>query len=184
MFDWYWRLWDRLRYGSEREHYRKYFPGVLERELLFRPMRKYDIPAVAAIEKAAYPFPWSEDTFRACFTITYYNWVGEYKGEVVAYGILSAILDESHLLNLCVSPRFQGRGFGRQMMQKLIDEARQQGADTLFLEVRPSNTSALRLYDSMGFNEIGRRKNYYPAAKGRREDALLLALVLGGEMTG
>jgi ribosomal-protein-alanine N-acetyltransferase len=178
VFDWFYRRWDRFRYGGEREYYREYFPGVLERDLLFRPMRKYDIPAVAVIELSAYPFPWNEDTFRSCFTAGYCNWLGEFQGQIAAYGILSVILKEAQILNLCVSPALQGRGFGRQMLQKLIDEARARGADTVFLEVRPSNTAALRLYHGMGFNEAGLRKNYYPAGNGRREDALLLALTL------
>jgi ribosomal-protein-alanine N-acetyltransferase len=184
VFDWLYRLWDYFRYGREREYFRTYFPAVLEKELLFRPMRKYDIPSVAAIEQTAYPFPWSEATFHDCFNANYYNWVGEYQGQVAAYGILSVVLDESHVLNLCVAPAMQKRGFGHQMLRKLIDEARAKGADTLFLEARPSNVSALRLYYGMGFNEVGLRRDYYPAVGGRREDALLLALALGEGMNG
>lgn len=174
---WLDRMVDMLGYDAERQFYGKHFSSIMNEELRFRPMLKSDIKAVAAIEAAAYEFPWSDATFRDCFKARYQSWVGEYQTAVVAYGILSVVLDEAHVLNLCVSPQAQGKGYGRRLMQKLIDEAAAQKADTLFLEVRPSNEPALRLYDSLGFNEVGRRKGYYPA-QGGREDALLLALAL------
>jgi ribosomal-protein-alanine N-acetyltransferase len=97
----------------------------------------------------------------------------------VGYGISTIGAGESHVLNLCVSPNWQGRGYGRVILQKLIDEATRFKADSLFLEVRPSNPNAIKLYRSLGFNEIGMRKDYYPASNNGREDALVMARVLG-----
>lgn len=174
---WLKRMVNRLGYNAERQFYGKHFPSLMTDELRIRPMLKSDIKAVAAIEAAAYEFPWSADTFRSCFKARYHCWVGEYKTAVLAYGILSVVLDEAHVLNLCVSPQIQRRGYGRMIMQKLIDEAIERRVETLLLEVRPSNKPAIQLYENMGFNEAGRRKGYYPA-KGGREDALLLARTL------
>jgi len=91
--------------------------------------------------------------------------------------VLSVAAGEAHLLNVCVAPRLQGEGHGRRLMKRLIDLARWHQAQRIFLEVRPSNPRAIRLYHDLGFNEIGRRPNYYPARQGR-EDALVLALEL------
>ncbi|WP_255211168.1 ribosomal protein S18-alanine N-acetyltransferase [Methylogaea oryzae] len=166
-----------VSYDAEREFYAKHNPSILENELFFRPMRKSDLKAVAAIEAAAYEFPWSEATFGDCLKVGYQCWVGEHMNAVAAYGILSVAVGEGQIMNLCVSPHIHGKGYGRKMLQKLIDDAAARKAETVFLEVRPSNKPARRLYESMGFNEVGLRKGYYPARNGR-EDALLLALSL------
>jgi ribosomal-protein-alanine N-acetyltransferase len=167
-----------LEYDAEREFYGKHFPSLVEQaELTFRPMRKADLPSVSAIEELAYEFPWEPLTFRDCLKTGYCCWVGEKLGHVVGYGILTVGAGESHVLNVCVSPKVQGNGYGRRMMEQLITVARSHHAEMMFLEVRPSNTRAIRLYDSLGFNEIGTRKGYYPAKNGR-EDAMVLALML------
>jgi ribosomal-protein-alanine N-acetyltransferase len=92
----------------------------------------------------------------------------------VGHGILSIAAGESHLLNVCVHPDFQGHGFGRILVEHVLERARAGKASTIFLEVRPSNVAACELYDKLGFNEVGIRENYYPS-KGGREDALVLA---------
>uniref|UniRef100_A0A0U1PBG9 [Ribosomal protein bS18]-alanine N-acetyltransferase n=1 Tax=Mizugakiibacter sediminis TaxID=1475481 RepID=A0A0U1PBG9_9GAMM len=96
---------------------------------------------------------------------------------VIGYGILSVAAGEAHVLNVCVTPAEQGRGHGRRLLQRLIDLARWHGAERVFLEVRPSNAHAIAMYERAGFNEIGRRPNYYPAARGR-EDAIVMAMEL------
>ena len=83
---------------------------------------------------------------------------------------------EAHILNISVAPNEQGQGIGRRMLEHLIELATGK-AETIFLEVRPSNVGAIALYEKMGFNEIGVRKGYYPATNGR-EDAIMLALEL------
>lgn len=142
-----------------------------------RPMRQADIDAVIAIENAAYEFPWTPGIFRDCLRIGHQCWVYEARSGLIAYGVLSCAAGEAHVLNLCVAPNHQGHGHGRRMLRRLIDLARWHMSDRVFLEVRPSNPSAIALYLDEGFNEIGRRPNYYPAAKGR-EDAIVMAIEL------
>ena len=171
------RRW--IRYDAEADFYYKHFPSLVEQaDLILRPMQRSDIKVLAEIESAAYEFPWELETFRSCFKIGYHCWVGERAREVVGYGISTIGAGESHVLNLCVAPNWQGRGYGRVILQKLIDEATRFKADSLFLEVRPSNPNAIKLYRSVGFNEIGMRKDYYPARNNGREDALVMARVL------
>jgi ribosomal-protein-alanine N-acetyltransferase len=93
---------------------------------------------------------------------------------IVGYGILSIAAGECHLLNICIDPRFQGRGYGTSLVTRLLDVARTQNAGVAFLEVRTSNRAAYDMYSKLGFNEMGVRKNYYPT-RGGREDAILLA---------
>lgn len=143
-----------------------------------RPMRQEDVAAVMKVELAAYPFPWTEGIFRDCLRVGYHCWVLEVDSTLAGYAVWSVAAGEGHVLNLCVAPSQQGRGLGRVLLRHLIEQAGSQGAEALFLEVRPSNVPALRLYDSMGFGEIDRRRNYYPAARGR-EDAVVMALYLG-----
>lgn len=149
------------------------------RSLRFRSMREQDLGAVLVVEAAAYTHPWSEEIFRDCLRVDYECWVGELGGSIVSHGILSVAVGECHLFNLCVHPNWQGQGLGRQLLRHLLDVARGRGAKSAFLEVRASNHAARRLYDSEGFCEIGRRRGYYPASNGRREDAIVLALELG-----
>ena len=98
------------------------------------------------------------------------------QGKILGYSILAIGVGEAHILNICVAPTEQKQGIGRKMLENLIEVARGQ-AETMFLEVRPSNRVAIALYMDMGFNEIGIRKGYYPAENGR-EDAIMLALEL------
>ncbi|HMB57974.1 MAG TPA: ribosomal protein S18-alanine N-acetyltransferase [Arenimonas sp.] len=142
-----------------------------------RPMRQADIEAVVAIEQRAYPFPWTAGIFRDCLRIGHQCWVFEARTGLIGYGVLSCAANEAHVLNICVAPEHQGHGHGRRILRRLIDLARWHMADRVFLEVRPSNPAAIALYNDEGFNEIGRRPNYYPASKGR-EDALVMAMEL------
>ena len=142
-----------------------------------RPMRPEDVAEVSRIEASAYEFPWTEGIFRDCLRAGYGCWVLSRDAELLGYGVLSVAAGEAHVLNVCIAPRVQGEGHGRRLMKRLIDLARWHQAQRIFLEVRPSNPRAIRLYDDLGFNEIGRRPNYYPARHGR-EDALVMALEL------
>jgi ribosomal-protein-alanine N-acetyltransferase len=167
-----------LVYDADREFYAKVFPDSMSRRDLMRirRMTMSDLPSVAAIEKKGYQFPWGEDIFRDCLKARYECWVCEERDKVLGYCIASIAVGEAHVLNLCVDPAEQGQGIGRELLENLIESARGR-AETVFLEVRPSNTVAIALYENMGFNEIGIRKGYYPAENGR-EDALMLALEL------
>ncbi len=136
-----------------------------------------DIVAVGAMERAAYPFPWSEGIFRDCIRVGYLCRVADLEGEVVAYGIVAMGAGEAHILNLCVRGDLRSRGIGRQMLMLLLERARDAGVTDAFLEVRPSNGLAISLYQSVGFTQVGLRKDYYQAEQGR-EDALVLKLAL------
>jgi ribosomal-protein-alanine N-acetyltransferase len=142
-----------------------------------RPMRTEDIDAIMAIEERVYPAPWTAGIFADCLRVGYACWVFESDGAVVGYGVMSVGAGEAHVLNLAAHPDFQGRGLGRRMLRHLLRLARHREAAKAFLEVRPSNGRAIALYESLGFQEIGRRKGYYRDPDGR-EDALVLALPL------
>lgn len=142
--------------------------------LTFRKMRLGDVPQVLANERSSYDFPWSRGIFEDCLQARYQCWILERGRDVIGHGVLSLVAGEAHLLNVCIAQREQGRGHGRQLVLHLLDRARA-AADLVFLEVRPSNAVAVALYRSLGFNEVGLRKNYYPMRHGR-EDALVLAL--------
>lgn len=150
-------------------------PQALAADL--RPMRESDLDAVMAVELQAYPFPWTHGIFRDCLLAGYPMWVQERGGRLVGYGVLSVAAGEAHVLNLCTAPGHEGQGLARRMLLALLRVARGQGAQRVFLEVRPSNPRAIALYERNGFNEIGRRPRYYPA-HGGREDAIVMAMEL------
>ncbi|MDQ8037664.1 MAG: ribosomal protein S18-alanine N-acetyltransferase [Pedobacter sp.] len=140
-----------------------------------RRMTAADLPLVLSIEARGHAFPWTEGNFRDGLESGYYMVVMEQQGKLIGYGVVQIILDEGHLLNITIDPKLNGRGLGRELLLHLLDHARTH-TDTLFLEVRPSNSRAIALYQTSGFNEIGLRRNYYPAKDGGREDALLMAM--------
>ena len=143
-----------------------------------RPMTNADLADVLAIETSAYTHPWSEGILRDCMRVGYSCWVCEMGEDVVGHAVMSVAVGEAHLLNLCVSPDFQGLGVGRRLLNRALRIAAEREADTMFLEVRESNVGACGLYESEGFGEIGRRRAYYPKDGGGREDALVYAKAL------
>ncbi len=140
-------------------------------------MRIDDVPAVVAIEQSSYRFPWTHGVFRDCIRVGYLCGVLEFDGKIGGYCIMSFGAGEAHVLNLCVSAAIRGQGFGRASMMFMKRAARERGARKILLEVRPSNVPAKKLYESMGFEEIGTRKNYYQSEQGR-EDAIVLQLMI------
>ncbi|MCM8855537.1 MAG: ribosomal protein S18-alanine N-acetyltransferase [Candidatus Thiodiazotropha sp.] len=141
-----------------------------------RPMQNEDLSHVMAMEERVYPFPWTLGIFQDCLRVGYCCWVVTLDQQVIGYGVMSVVIDESHILNICIHPTWQGQGLGYKLTQRLLKIARQHGAETVFLEVRASNQIAFKLYEKIGFVKIGQRKNYYPAADRKREDALVMAL--------
>jgi ribosomal-protein-alanine N-acetyltransferase len=151
--------------------------AVLQQELAYRPMQESDLDAVMAIEPTIYSHPWTRGNFSDSLKSGYSCWVMEQAGCIIGYAAMMMVLDEAHLLNISVAQHVQGRGLGRALLAHMVEIARRYGGQMMFLEVRTSNTPAIRLYESMGFNEFTIRKDYYPAHQGR-EDAILMGLSL------
>ena len=151
--------------------------AMLDTRLRFRPMQMADLDAIMAIEPTIYPYPWTRGNFSDSLDAGYSGWVYEEQGRIIGYAMLMLVLDEAHLLNISIAKSHQGRGLGRALLEYMMQVARGHGAANMFLEVRPSNLSAIRLYESTGFNEMAVRRGYYPAADGR-EDAILMGMAL------
>jgi len=148
-------------------------PELLAPEVAIRPMRATDIGEVVVIERASYQFPWGEGIFRDCLRVGYVCRVLTLSRQVVAYGVMSFGAGEAHILNLCVHEAYRCRGVGRRLLGALIERAAAASMNEAFLEVRPSNTAAIRLYLALGFEQVGMRRGYYQAADGREDAAVL-----------
>lgn len=141
-------------------------------------MATTDVEDVVAVEVRAYAYPWSRGNFIDSLAAGYTARLArDGDGELVGYFVAMPGVDELHLLNLTVAPECQGQGHGGALLEAVVEEARAQQMATLLLEVRESNTRARRLYAARGFAEVGRRRGYYPARE-RREDAIVMSLVL------
>lgn len=134
-----------------------------------------DLDAVLRIEQASYDFPWNGRIFEDCLRVGYrcFGAVDAFD-HVLGHAIVSIVVDESHVLNLCVDPTHRRQGVARLLLDRMLLEASEAQARTMLLEVRPSNKGARKLYAAYGFKRIATRPNYYPAAGGR-EDAYLLS---------
>jgi ribosomal-protein-alanine N-acetyltransferase len=151
--------------------------------LRVRSMTYEDLPRVGEVERGAYAFPWSEGIFRDCIRVGYMCRVLEDRGEMIGHAVMSIGAGEAHVLNVCVRLDYRDQGHGRYLMHMMFDVARAAGAQDMFLEVRPSNPSAIHLYESLGFHRVGIRKNYYQASGPdglSREDAWVYKRSLGG----
>jgi ribosomal-protein-alanine N-acetyltransferase len=152
--------------------------AVLQPRLTRRPMMVGDLDAVVAVETRSYSHPWSRGNFTDSLAAGYLAEVlVDGTGELVGYLIAMTGVDELHLLNITVAPGWQGQGHGQALMAALQRHARHLGLATLWLEVRESNQRARALYRRLGFEEVGLRRGYYPAAV-RREDAVVMSLAL------
>lgn len=138
----------------------------------FFPMNERDLDGVAALEAGLQEFPWSRGNFADSLQAGHSVWVLRLGGDLVGFSVLMSVLDEAHLLNIGIDRRYQGQGYGARLLRRAMENARLNGAQKLFLEVRPSNDKAVALYRHFGFRQIALRKGYYPAAGGR-EDALI-----------
>lgn len=152
--------------------------AVLEPRLTRRPMTPEDLGAVMSIEVRAYSHPWSRGNFADSLAAGYRAEVLEDgPGQILAYSVTMRGVGELHLLNITVAPERQGQGCGQLLMAALHQEAERQGLATVWLEVRESNQRARALYRRLGYQEVGLRRGYYPAAV-RREDAVVMRLSL------
>jgi [ribosomal protein S18]-alanine N-acetyltransferase len=143
--------------------------------LRFEPMTMEDLEEVLVIENSIYPHPWTRGNFLDSLYSGYQTWtVREPGGALAGYFLIMLAVDEAHLLNISVRRDLHGYGIGRLELDKVVSLARGHGMTSVLLEVRPSNPRALAVYEKYGFERIGMRKGYYPAANGTREDAIVM----------
>lgn len=145
--------------------------------LEIRPMEYSDLGIVGQIERDSYAFPWTEGIFRDSIRAGYQCSVLAFGHVVAGYGVMSTGAGEAHLLNICVRGEFRHRGLGARLLDHMIQQGRDASAAVMFLETRPSNLTAIRLYQSKGFVQIGIRRGYYQAVGGR-EDAIVMRRAL------
>jgi tRNA threonylcarbamoyladenosine biosynthesis protein TsaB len=138
------------------------------------PMLKADLPEVVALEAAVQSFPWTRKNFEDALQAGYEAWVLRTVEGLQGFFIAMMAPDVAHLLVIAVAPDGQRRGYGRQMLKDLTRQSRGAGREGIVLEVRPSNLGACAFYQAEDFVQIGVRRDYYPAARGQREDALIL----------
>lgn len=144
---------------------------------LVRPLAEADLDRVMEIELEAYPHPWTRGIFADCLRVGYPCWGLQVDASLVGYCILTHAANEAHLLNLCVAPSWQRRGLGGILLEHVVRLALAHRCESIFLEVRPSNRDAIRLYQRSGFTVIGKRPGYYSNGDGR-EDAIVMRLKL------
>jgi [ribosomal protein S18]-alanine N-acetyltransferase len=143
-----------------------------------RRMRAADLPQVMLIELSTFTMPWSEATFRGLLRRKDSDLlVAEFKGDVAGYAVFWAVLDQGELGNVAVDDELRGHGIGSKLIKAVLECAYARGVTELFLEVRKSNIRAQELYKTFGFDEVGRRKNYYLEPV---EDALVMKKVIEG----
>lgn len=149
--------------------------SALRVNAVIRPMDINDIPRINQIEQQVTPHPWRENQFvdshtkHSCLSLIL-------NGQVIGYAIYHVVVDEAEILNIAIAPDYQGKGYGRELLDDLVNTLTKR-AKRLFLEVRASNDTAIQLYDSAGFVEICLRTNYYQTKNGP-EDAIMMAMEL------
>ncbi|MGO0792910.1 ribosomal protein S18-alanine N-acetyltransferase [Herbaspirillum seropedicae] len=147
--------------------------------LQFAPMSSEDLDAVVEIEQAVYSHPWTRGNFQDSLYSGYQaQTLRDSAGQLLGYFLVMLAVEEAHLLNISVAAAHQHQGLGRLLLDRATALARQHGMHVMLLEVRESNLHAAKVYRHYGFAEIGRRKNYYPAANQSREGAIVMSLPL------
>lgn len=151
-------------------------PQRADKRVRLRLMRESDLGTVVALERKGYRHPWPRWWFRRLLRGEYSCWVADDGFGVVGYGIVNARKEWTwaHIMNVCVAPTLRRRGIGAQIMRHLMELARHQGLAGVWLEVRPNNTDALRLYRRLGFRVVGRRRHYYRDRWGRTDATVMI----------
>jgi ribosomal-protein-alanine N-acetyltransferase len=143
---------------------------------LLRPMTVASLDGVLELENAVYPFPWTRGNFVDSLVAGYTAWtLNHVDGDLVGYCIAMSGVGEMHLLNITIAPAARRRGHARRVVGELVRLCRSRRESRLWLEVRESNGDAREVYRRLGFAAIGRRKGYYPAPAGQREDAIVMS---------
>ena len=146
-------------------------------KFVFREISLGDLDGIVQIERAVNPSPWGEEALRDTIASSGHHLMSLREGRAVGFLLSSFVLDEAQLLLIGVSPDWQGVGVGGQLLKELINRSQNQGQKLIYLEVRNGNERAIRLYRSLGFRDIGVRRDYYPGLVGR-EDAIVMSLQL------
>ena len=144
-------------------------------KFVFREISLRDLDGIVEIERAVNPFPWGEEALRDTIASSGHHLMSLREGRAVGFLLSSFVLDEAQLLLIGVSPDWQGVGVGGLLLKELINRSQDQGHKLIYLEVRSGNERAIRLYRSLGFIDIGVRRDYYPGLVGR-EDAIVMSL--------
>lgn len=144
---------------------------------MIRRLTLADLDRLHEIEQASYPFPWTRGIFEDCLRVGYACFGLQFGKELAGYTIFSWAGGEAHLLNLCVHPDWQHRGYGSLLLEYAINHVARLETEAMFLEVRESNPRAVALYKNRGFKVVGRRPSYYRAGD-KREDAIVMRLEL------
>lgn len=147
-------------------------------EARFETLTESWLEAVVAVEQSAYAHPWSRRNFTDALQAGYQAQLLLADETVLGYFVAMKGVDEVHLLNITVAPSLQRQGWARVMLDALAIWARGQQASSLWLEVRVSNHRAMAVYESFGFRRVGQRRDYYPAGRGLREDAIVMTCLL------
>jgi [ribosomal protein S18]-alanine N-acetyltransferase len=151
--------------------------ALMDRRAVTRPMTVASLDGVLALEAEVYPFPWTRGNFVDSLVAGYAAWtLNHVDGDLIGYCVAMAGVEEMHLLNITIAPSARRRGHARRLLAELLQLCRLRQAGRLWLEVRESNGDARETYRRLGFAAVGRRKDYYPAPAGRREDAIVMSL--------
>lgn len=142
-----------------------------------RPLVMGDLAQVENMEQRCFSTPWSRG--QLIESLHRHHHLGILVEPLIGYAFFMTLLEEIHLLNLVVDPPWQGQGWGKKLLDAVIDQAKTQGAQSLLLEVRASNEAAKGLYQQAHFDVIGIRRGYYVSAQQTREDALVMRRMLG-----
>ena len=153
-------------------------PMAVPQRRLLRAMNTTDLEQVMDIEQTIYTHPWTRGNFSDALQAGYLAWVLEMTPKIVGYALVMRAVDEAHLLNIGIDKNEQKKGFGRYLLSEIMAQMRQSEVWLMFLEVRVSNQLAIALYQSLGFNEMAVRRDYYRTLQGGYEDALLMGCQL------